>query len=247
LRQNAEEFLKAKIACEELQVRTSEDTYQDIPIKQGKATVEKNVSVAAIGLALKLLEPNQNNLNINLLPSETAEVKSLKRHALITGNIISMLILVIVLAIGGLMFKINRVNANIAQTKQQQKSLQNLSNLIKESKLLDVRIEHLSEMPNQLKKISKAHRHSDWFGFLNDLGSRAPKTVCITDVFSQSKSGVCLKGLALSYESVHLFVNMLDKSEHVDSASLEEAEKYNEESELVRYSISCSLKSREGN
>lgn len=241
---DAEEFLKAKIACEYLQVKKSEDTYQDMPIKQSKSATKAGNSVVAVGLALRLLAPEQSNLKINLLPAEAAEVKSLKRHAIITGNIISAVLLIMVLAIGSLMFKIEKVNANIAKKKQQQ-SLQNISELIKEDKLLDIRIKQLSDGPGQLKEILSTHHNGDWLGLLNDLGSRAPKTVCITNLFSKGSSKIFLEGLALSYESVHLFVSMLDKSEYVDSAFLIEAEK-DEESGLVKYSINCSLKSREG-
>jgi len=244
LHKDAEEFLKDKIKCEDLQVKTSEDAYQDMPIKQGGSTTRKGTSVAAISLALELLAPNQDNLKINLLHPETVEVKSFKKHALITGNIISAVLLVMVLAIGGLTFKIEKVNANIARKKQQQ-SLQNIGELLEEKQLLDRRIKQLSDGHSQLDEILKTRSDGNWLGLLNDLKSRAPRTVCITNLFSKGNSRMLLEGLALSYESVHLFVNMLDKSEHVDSASLIEAED-NEESGLVRYSISCSLKLREG-
>ena len=244
LQDDAEEFLKAKVACESLQVKTSKDAYQDTPIKQSKSSTKTETSVVAIGLAMKLLATDQSNLKINLLPSEAAEVKSFKKHALITGNIISAVLLVMVLAIGGLMFRIKKVNANIAHKKQQ--SSQNISELVKENKLLDRRIKQSSDGPGQLKVILSTHRDSNWVGLLSDLRARAPKTVCITNLFSKGSSRIFLEGLALSYESVRLFVNMLDKSEHVDSASLIETEKDDEESGLVRYAISCSLKSREG-
>ncbi len=56
-----------------------------------------------------------------------------------------------------------------------------------------------------------------------------------------------LEGLSLSYEAVHLFVDMLNKSEHIDSASLIEAEKDNKTGGLVRYAIECSLSPQKRN
>jgi len=245
LHQDAEEFLKAKVACENLQVKASEDAYQDTPIRQSSAGTKTKPSAVAIGLAMKLLAPDQGNLRINLLPPEAAEVKSLKKHAIITGNIIAAVLFVMVLAIGGLMLKIEKVNENIARKKQEQ-SLQDISELLKEEQLLDRQIKQLSEGPGRLNEILSSRGDGDWLGLLNDLRSRAPKTVRVTNLFSKAGSRMFLEGLALSYESVHLFVNMLDKSEHLDSASLIEAEKDKEENGLVRYAISCSLTPKEG-
>jgi len=254
LHKDACELLKAKIACESLQVRTSEDAYQDTPIKQSRVcpahqkemvgTAHPTPSVVAIGLALKLLAPDQGNLKINLLPPEAAEVKAAKKHALVTANVIAAVLLVMVLAIGALMLKIEKVNVNIARKKQGQ-SLQDISALLKEDQLLDSRVKQLSEGPGQLNKILSSRRDSDWLGILNDLRSKAPKTVCVTNLFSKGNSNMFIEGLALSYESVHLFVSMLDKSENLDSASLVEAEKDDENSGLVKYAISCSLTPKE--
>ena len=245
LHQDAEEFLKAKVACESLQVKASEDAYQDTPIKQSRAETKAETSLVAIGLAMKLLTPDQGNLRVNLLPPEAAEVKSLKKHALITANIIVAFLFVMVLAIGGLMLKIEKVNENIARKKQQQ-SLQDISALLKEEQLLDRQIKQLSDGPSKLNEILSSRGDGDWLGLLNDLRSRTPMSVCITNLKSSENSKMFLEGLALSYESVHLFVNMLDKSEHLDSASLIEAEKDDQEDGLVRYAISCSLTPAEG-
>jgi len=269
LHKAASEILKAKIACESLQVETSEDAYQDtpllkselpisdfrLPIENRKSQLENcaKPSVVAIGLAMKLLAASDSNLRVNLLPRDVVEVKSLKKHALITANIIAAVLLVMVLAVGGLMLKIEKVNENIARKKQEQ-SLQDISELRREERLLDGRIKQLSEGPGKLNKILSSRHDSDWPGLLNDLRNRTPKTVCITNLKSSGNSRIFLEGLALSYESVHLFVNMLDESEHLDSASLIGAEKYGEgsrsagspEDGLVRYAINCSLTPEEG-
>ncbi len=245
LHQDAEEFLKSKIASESLQVKTSKDVYQDSPIKQSSTGTKTKPSVVAIGLAMKLLSANDGNLRVNLLPQEVAEFKFLKKHALITGNIIAAVLLIMLLAIGGLMLKVEKLNRNIACKKQQQ-SLQNISELLKEEQLLESQIRQLTEGPGRLNEILSSRGDSDWLGLLNDLASSAPQTVRVTNLFSKGSSRMLLEGLALSYESVHLFVDMLDKSEHLDSASLIEAEKDKEENGLVRYVISCSLTPKEG-
>ena len=239
------ESLKDEIACDSLQVKTPEDAYQDMPIKPSKSATATGASVVAIGLAMKPLAGSYGNLRVNLLPPEAAEVKSLKKHAIITGNIIAAVLLVMVLAIGALSLKIEKVKENIVRKKQQQ-SLQNISELLKEEKLLDRQIKQLSEGPGQLNEIISLRRGGDWLGFLNDLKSKTPEMVRITNLTSSGGSRMLLEGLALSYESVRLFVNMLGKSEYLDSASLIEAEKDEQKDGLVRYAIDCSLTPEEG-
>ena len=55
---------------------------------------------------------------------------------------------------------------------------------------------------------------------MNDLRGRAPKAVRIANLSGKGDSMMLLEGLALSYEAIHLFVNLLEQSENIDSASL---------------------------
>jgi hypothetical protein len=50
-----------------------------------------------------------------------------------------------------------------------------------------------------------------------------------------------LEGQALSYEAVHLFVDMLNAGEYIESASLTGTKRDNRSGGLLRYSINCSL------
>jgi len=275
LPEDAEELLKAKLTESSLQVRCPEDACHDTSVvrdptsreprdsarlgkgprlRGGKLAPKRapalrepksGASVAAIGLAMKLLGPDASNLRINLLPPEAAEVKAFKRHALITANVIAVVLFGMVIAIGGLMLMIEKTSENIVREKQGQ-SLQDTSALLMEERMLDKQIKQLSDGPGQLNEILSSHRDGDWLGILSDLRSRVPKAVCIRDLKSSGNSKIFLEGLALSYESVHLFVNMLDQSQYVDSASLIEAEKDSKEGGLVRYAISCQLRAAEG-
>ena len=120
--------------------------FQDVSVTQKGGQIKTAASVAAIGLAMKFLVADGNGLRINLLPPEASEIKSLKKHALITANIIAAVLFIMVLVIGGLMFWIGRVNANIIGKKQGQ-SLQQISKLLEEDQLLDRRVKQLSEGP----------------------------------------------------------------------------------------------------
>jgi Tfp pilus assembly protein PilN len=240
LPKEADELLKTKVTCDGLQIRRPEDVFQDVSVSQKGGQIKTEASVAAIGLAMKLLVTDGNGLRINLLPPEASEIKSLKKHALITANIIAAVLFIMVLVIGGLMFWIGRVNANIISKKQGQ-SLQQISKLLEEDQLLDRRVKQLSEGPGRLKEVIGTRLVTNWFGILNDLRGRAPKAVRIANLSGRSDSMMLLEGLALSYEAIHLFVNLLEQSENISSAELVEAEKDSEDTGFIRYAISCSI------
>ena len=238
---DAEESLKAKVADGNLQVRTPENAYQDTPVWQSGGS--DRPSPVAIGLAMKLLGTEQSNLRINLLPPELARVTATKKDALITANIAAAILLLMVLAIGGLTMMTKKANENIAYKKQTQ-SLQDIRTLLREQELIERQIKQLSDRPGWLNGILSSHGDVDWPHLLNDIRRGTPKTARITDLFAKSSSRMSLEGLSLSYEAVHLFVDMLNKSEHIDSASLSKTEKDNKTDGLVRYAIECSLSPR---
>lgn len=244
--EDAEEFLKAQLGIANLQVRTPENACQDTPVGQNNSLVKAEASVVAVGLAMQLLTTNQsNNLRINLLPSEIDEVKSLRKHAVVTANIAAVILFLMVSAVGGLTLITERVNENIIREKQGQ-PLQYTSTLFRKEKLIEGQIEWLSDRINRMNGVLGSLRDVDWVHILNDIRSGTPSDICITNLFSEDGSRLFLEGLALSYEAVHLFVDMMDKSEHIDSVSLIKAEKDNREDGLVRYTISCILTARKG-
>jgi Tfp pilus assembly protein PilN len=242
---DAETSLKARVLDVNLQVRTAENAYLDTPIGQNGASGEMKVSVAAIGLAMKLLGTNAGDLSINLLPQEAAEVKSVRKHTLIAGNVVSVVLLFMILAVAGLGLKTEKVNANIARIKKTV-SLQDINTLFKERELLDKQIERLSDRPGLMNEVSSLHPDINWAGLLNDIGNRTPKNVRIIQLFHQGDSGMRLEGLSVSYEAVHLFVDMLNGSKLIKSASEVETEKLDSDSGLITYKIDCSLALQKG-
>lgn len=236
----ADEALKAKVRGAEVHVRSPADAYQDTPVGQVRTAGEAGPSAVAIGLAMKLLSAGESDLRINLLPPETTEVRSFKKHVLITANIMVGVLLLMVFAVSGLNLAVQKVNKNI-EPKKPTHSLNQLSGLIKEQKLVDKRIKQFSEGPNRLRELLGSRRDIDWPQLLNEIRNRTPKTLRITELSSEGNPKVYLKGLAASYEAVHLFVDMLNESRLVDTASLIETEKREEEDGLVSYEIDCAL------
>lgn len=235
---NAEESLRAKTgSTTTLQVRTNKNAYLDTLVAD-ESGAEKP-SVVAVGLAMKLLNMDSTGLRINLIPPESAEVKAVKKDALIAANIVAVLFLLMTLAVGGLNLMTKKINQNTANIKQEQ-SLQETHALLKEKALIEEQITELSERPDYLESISNSHYCADWPVLLNDIRSRTPKTVRITKLSCKGDFKVSLAGQALSYQAVHGLVNMLDKSKYIQSASLVETER-DSDGRFVMYVINCLL------
>ncbi|MGD2095589.1 MAG: PilN domain-containing protein, partial [Phycisphaerales bacterium] len=235
---NAEQSLGAGITNASLEVRTSETACRDTLVVQGSGA--ENTSVVAIGLAMRFLNVNSIGLKIDLLPPESAEVKSTKRHLLVTANIIGIILVLMALVAGGLGLMAKSVNQAITNKKQTGLS-QNTYSFIRELESLDRQIGSLSRIPVQLKDILNSRYDVGWAEILENVRKLTPRTLRITSLYHNGDNKMKLEGHALSYEAVHLFVKMLDKSDYISSVSLTETVKKEEVGGLVVYTIDCSL------
>ncbi len=249
LPEGAEESLKAKVGLStelsrspyaNLSVRSGENAYQDTPVGKSSSIETDKPSPVAVGLAMGLLGTNGINLRINLLPPEVAIVKIVKKDALIIANIAAVVLFLMILAVGGLVLMIGKVNKNVIRTKQTELSQDTLT-LLREQELVDGQVSILSDTIDRIDGVLSSRHVLKWTGILNDIRRVTPRTVRITNLSSADSSRIYLKGSALSYEAVYLFVNMLNKSQRLESASLIGTEKNNDSDGLVSYAIDCSL------
>ncbi|MCP4259876.1 MAG: pilus assembly protein PilM [Planctomycetes bacterium] len=239
LSQSFEESLRAEIKSEDVQVRTGQSVCQDTLVKQNEG--HEKASVVAIGLGIGLLNQNDNGLRINLVPPESEEVRAVKKQMFITAAIIAAFPLFMVLAGTALSLRANSVKQDIAQKRQTDLSQETYS-LLKEQELLDRQIKQLSDIPAQLSSILGSRITIDWANILDDVKKLTPKTVRIISLYSRDNSGMYMQGMAISYEAIHLFVNMLNNSEHISSATLTETTKEDEANGFIMYTIDCTLK-----
>ncbi len=244
LGEDAEESLRNLVTCSSLQVRSADDAYLDTPVGEFLCEGDEAPSPVAIGLAMGLLRKNDGSSTVNLLPPETKEIRSLKTHALIAANIIAAVWLIMFLAGGELSLMTNRARNRISQVQSTQLA-RNMRTLLREQVLIDKQIAQLAVRPDRMKKICDSHVDVHWGRVLKDIKLGIPKTARITNLSSRAKGRISLRGEAVSYEAVHLFVNNLDKSKDIDSASVTETEKDEDDDQLVRYEIDCVLRAKE--
>jgi Tfp pilus assembly protein PilN len=246
LPKNAEEVLKAKIACANLQLLTGENIFQAV-VNQPKEAADfqqtYKPSPVAIGLAMKLLDTDAHNLGVNLLPSEVVRLRGAQKGSLITANIIAVVLLIMILAVIWPTWKIKKLNESIDYKKAHLS--QDTHTLVKERAFVNKQTDAASNKLNQINEILGSHRDIEWPGLLSDIGKVIPRTVCITSLSSGAGQGISLKGLALSNEAVYWFVDRLNnKSEHISSASIVKTDR--DKRGFINYEISCTMAQGKG-
>lgn len=252
LPRNAEGALKAKVANVGLQIMTNEDICQAAVVNQsrryskgevsphgGLAGFQRtdNPSPVALGLAMKLLGADAHNLGVNLLPPEVARLRTAQKGTLITANILAAVLLIMILAVIVPEWKIKKLDESISSKKVN--LFQNAHTLFGKRASVDKQIDALSKEIDQINAILDSRHDTNWPGVLNDIKKAIPKTARITNLSSGADSRVSMKGLAQSNETVYWFVDRLNKSERINSASIAGTKR--DSSGFISYEINCTL------
>lgn len=252
LPRGAEGVLKAKVANADLQIMTNEDICQAAVVHQSRGSAKGEVlphsgladcqrtdkpSPVALGLAMKLLDADTHKLGVNLLPPEVARLRTTQKGTLITVNILAAVMLIMILAVIVPEWKIKKLNENISSKKVN--LFQDARSLFGKRALVNKQIDAASKQIDQINAILDSHHDTDWPGLLNDIKKAIPKTACITNLSGGASSRVFLKGLAQSNETVYWFMDKLNKSERIDSASIAGTKR--DSDGFISYEINCTL------
>jgi hypothetical protein len=236
---DAEEFLRSEISSSDLEVRSGADVFQDMVVKQ-KGRQERP-SALAVSLAVGFFDTRETGLKINLVPPESAEVRSVKRQlALTTAVVVLAIPLLAFLAGKGFGTLADKVHKGI-DDKGQTKVSQDMVALIEEQKSLERQIELLSKRPAGLNAILDSRQTVDWANILDEVKSRTPETVRITALYTEAETEMSLEGLALSYEAARLFEKKLNESDCISTAFLSKATREDKVGGLVMYTIDCTV------
>ncbi|MFH1613918.1 MAG: pilus assembly protein PilM [Planctomycetota bacterium] len=200
-----------------------------------------DVSLAAIGLALKLLTTTGPKVKIDLLPAQVLEVNSTKKLVLVAANIVTTLILIMILAIGMTNVKVHKTELALKELAND-KSSNETQALIKERE----KIARLAQFHNQkldsINAVVPQSKEPDWSEMLIEIRHRTPQFLRIAELVCEEKAKLMLFGQALSYEDVYRFVEALGGSPLIESATLVGTEKDSKYTNTVLYSIELALK-----
>ena len=135
---------------------------------------------------------------------------------------------------------IGKVNRQMTARKQKELSEQ-IHSLLKQRESTDSQIALVSHRLEGLNGILHSRQNPNWHDILKNISDGIPKSVQITRLSAAADRNILLEGYSLSYEAVYLFMDMLNKSDHISKASLQETKKETKGRELIRYKISCPL------
>ncbi|UCE49229.1 MAG: pilus assembly protein PilM [Phycisphaerales bacterium] len=240
---DAEKILRTETRNADLQVKSGRSAYKDVLVDLKDHQQEP--SALAVGLAMGLLNVRETGLKINLVPPESAEVRSVKKQLVLTTIIVVAVIpLLAFLAGQGLSLLAEKVQKGIDEKKRTGAS-RDTAALVKEREFLEQQIELLSKRPEALSAVLGSRQRVDWATVLDDVKGRTPKAVRITDLLNNGETEMHLEGWALSYEAARLFVTKLNESDHISLATLRKATREDSVGGLVTYSIDCLLTTQE--
>ncbi|MFC1677317.1 pilus assembly protein PilM [Planctomycetota bacterium] len=222
----------------EIEIINLEEAYLDTPVADTK--LSNAPSAIAVGLAMKLMNFPNCGMNVNLLLPELVNTKPERKHALIIANIAAVIFLLAVLTIGFFDMRVKNIKERMNQ-KHDGSLVCNISSLLSEQASLNVRTSNTTENLKNMSTILNTKLFARWDQALNEIRYATPEPVRVVNIFSNDGLRIILKGHAFSYESIHLFVEMLNGSEYLKLVSLIGTEKDSESTGLVAYSISCSL------
>jgi len=189
-----------------------------------------------------LLEREEPGPGMNLLPQEAGQAHEAKRRFLLAATVLAALVPVIVLAAGALNYMTGRLRQHIGLAKQAEldDGGRTLATAVDELAHVDQRITALEAELECLRRVSAARPQVDWYHLLAEVKSAIPSVLCITELSLRGPSDIWIEGVSKSDEAVDVFLNMLNRSEYVDRASLLRKGHGNSDEMGVRYTIRCS-------
>jgi len=237
-------FLKANVVADVVDVRTRANCSDAIGITP---PTEGLVSITALGLAMRFLVEDKIAPRVSLLPPEAIRAKSVRTNMLLAANALAALMLVVVLIVGGLSLMTKRVTQSVAamQETELKRGQQTLVAAASQLACIEQHSALLTDELAALRHVSESHVDVHWTELFDDIKDATPEVLRITDLSVDVASDLFVEGLSQSYEAVHRFVEMLNRSEGITHASIVKAGRRTSENELVRYVIRCTLASGE--
>ena len=231
-----EEYLQSLLSDKAtLSIQTPENAYLDIPFKINNSC--KKLSVVAIGLAMKLLTINNDDLNINLMPSEAIAAKSREKKTLVMANIAAAFVVIMIISVLFFNTKIADVKANTEKSGGEILG-KNTKMMLTEQLKLDKDEKQISDKLDNVISVIKTDSSFQWGQILQNIGLVIPKNNRLTSIRS-TESGMLLNGQALTYDAIYLFVDALNKCGNIKSAEIVNTTNNAQSSRIVSYTIRC--------
>lgn len=233
-----EESLSRSFKCD-LHVCSDSTVYSDTPLETNDSI--NNVSVTAVGLAMKSLDVQQPGLNIQLMPSGAEDVRAIKKFLLITANIAAAVIFIIFVAGAFVRIQLGKTQNALAESKLD--PTRNIEMLLNKQESINSQIALISEKKAKVDEIFKDQTNVQWDQIMREIQRKIPQAICLNRLVSSDDVNLVLKGSATSFRAIHVFNKLLARSEFFASATVTKTSKDSNEG-LINFSILAVLENK---
>ena len=237
------EFALQKSFGLDANVCSSATVYDDTVIA-GNNQIEQ-CSITAAGLAMRNMQVSDMNLAMDLTPLEAEEMKATKKFALIVANIAAVVLLITFILAGILRLQVGKTQKVMEQRKADG-AKDNIEQLLSDQRRVNTQIAYLSNKKERMREIFETKEEYLWPQILDDIRRNTPATLYITSISNRDDADLVLRGNAASFKSIHIFADLLGKSQHIQSAVVAQTQKNLHVEGMVTYSITCVLSPDKG-
>lgn len=208
-------------------------------ITEGKAGA--NFSAVAAGAAMKLLDSNDSEISVNLIPDEISEIRKSYKHLLVIINAAAVILMLLFLHIAQLAIKTTEAKTE-STNKSKLRTPANISQLARAQ--ADANDQTLQTIKNisTLENVLNEKAWHNWAYILAEVSKKAPQTVQIQKLQSRSSATMTIEGMAINYSAVNEFIDRLATCKTISSAQLADTKQNAQYGNgLIDYSINCTL------
>jgi Tfp pilus assembly protein PilN len=230
--------IRSQISRQDIEIAAFDNSMMDVVID---GNVNMDISPVAAGAAMKLLDEGLSGVKLNLLPKEIVSTRRAGKELLVITNVAIGLIVFLFLLIAYLGEKSISVSRDVDAKKQKQPKI-NILALVDSKRDIS---EKTKLLENNLAAVQQAvadRTWRSWAALLVELAGAVPQTILIEDLDARDDKTMKIEGLAINYEAVNSFINLLEQSRKINSVSLNSAgQSMKFGGGLIDYSIICSL------
>lgn len=242
VRDHVEAIFKTSLKKVQVNVLDEKTVATLLPVEVDKRVSMSEVSWTALGLALQGMSPQDQSLQVNLMPQDMLCVKQIKRQGLVTMAATALIFCVMGLTAYGFSHHTHRLLQEIYQSSQHQEEREETIRMVNERLALEDRIGRLNADNRQLKKIRQGRERVPWAEVLKDVKQRMPDNLWLQRLSTQREDDVLIiDGGSVTWQAVKMFVTELNKSDvilNAQSRGIEQKQGH----DYVQYKIRCQMK-----
>jgi Tfp pilus assembly protein PilN len=198
-------------------------------------------SAVAAGAAMELLDANDSEICINMIPDEISEIRKSNKNLLMIVNTAAVVLMLLFLHIAQLSIRTTQANTEIAKRAKTQSPV-SITQLSREQADVNEQMLNISTHIENLEKIMPQNSRVSWAYVLAEVCRKVPQTVQIRNLKSNNLHSLTIEGIAVNYAALTDFINNLSGCKTITSAQLADTEQDVQYGNgFIDYSINCTI------